>query len=63
MPNTLQNSRIPSDWQDAIDLLPGIRKQYRARQISQGNSQSPRRVIVGKKELDFNRRLRKALEK
>ena len=50
-------SNTKSEWHGAVNILDKIRKEVRA---SQPDKQ---RVVIGKKELDFNRRLRKALKK
>ena len=51
------------EWYGAIDILPAIRKQIQTGQITQINTQKSQRVVIGKKKLDFNRRLKKALGK
>ncbi len=54
MPHTAQ---INGEWHGAVNILEKIRKEVRDSQPDK------HRVIIGKKELDFNRRLRKALGK
>ncbi len=57
MPHTAQISQINGEWHGAVNILDKVRKEVRAGQPDK------QRVVIGKKEVDFNRRLRKALEK
>ena len=57
MPQITQHSQIPGEWHGAVNILNKVRKEVRAGQPDK------QRVVIGKKELDFNRRLRKALGK
>ena len=59
----MPNTSIKGEWYGAIDILPAIRKQIQTGQITQVNTQKSHRVVIGKKKLDFNRRLKKALGK
>jgi hypothetical protein len=56
MPHTLQHSQIPSEWHGAINILDKVRKEVRACQPDK------QRVVIGKKGLDFNRKLKNTLE-